>query len=506
MQTAASFLGVDLGASSGRVIGGHWDGSLLRLDEVHRFRNLPVSVGQRITWNVADLKMAMLDGFVRFKSLHGRNPHSVGVDGWGIDFGLLDKQGQLIADPVHYRDPRTEGIPERLFESLTEETLFRETGVQSWRINTLFQLYSMVIDNDPTLRAAEFLLTIPDFFSYLLCGSLAIEYTEATTTQMFSLKRRDWARALLRVAGIPERVLPAVVPTCSSLGPIRPSIGEQVGFSEGVPVIAVAAHDTASAVAAIPHLDDQSMFISSGTWSLVGAEVNSPDVSERAFRLGFTNEGSIDGKFLLLKNLAGLWMIEECMRAWNEAGRSLSWEEVIEAAAQAPRHRTFLDPNDDLFQMPTDMLAAVREYCVRTRQSPPESIGETSRSIFEGLAWSYRAAQASMEDLLERPIRTICIVGGGSQNSLLSQMVADACNCPVVTGHKESSALGNILAQAIATGYISNFREGRMIVAGSFVSKRYEPKSSDEWKEALAKVMLRKTQGDVVFDETHVAN
>lgn len=505
MRTAASFLGVDLGASSGRVIAGHWDGSLLRLEELYRFRNLPVSVGDRITWNVADLKTAMLDGFARFKALYSGNPDSIGVDGWGIDFGLLDMQGQLISNPVHYRDRRTEGIPEQLFESLSEETLFRETGAQSWRINTLFQLYSMVLQKDPILSRAETLLTIPDLFSYFLSGTIAIEFTEATTTQMLNLPGGDWARDILQVAGIPGRVLPAVVPTCSCLGPVRPTMREQAGFSQDVPVIAVAAHDTASAVAAIPHLDDRSMFISSGTWSLAGAELNAPSLSERAFQLGFTNEGSVDGKFLLLKNLAGLWMIEECMRAWEREGECFSWEDVMRAAAEAPSHRTLLDPNDDQFQMPPDMLAAVHEYCRCTQQSPPESIGAIARSIFEGLALSYRMAQASIEDLLGGPIRTIRIVGGGSQNRVLSQMVADACNCLVVTGPKESTAIGNILAQAIATGHIMNFIEGRIVVADSFRYRTYVPRPSDEWGEAFAKFMLLRTKRDGAKLEAHVS-
>jgi rhamnulokinase len=504
MQSAASFLGVDLGASSGRVIAGHWDGRLLRLDEVYRFKNAPVSIGDRITWNVSDLKTAMLDGFMRFRELFNGNPESIGVDGWGIDFGLLDRRGQLISNPVHYRDRRTEGIPEQLFEFLSEVALFRETGVQSWRINTLFQLYSMVLEKDPSLSLAESLLTIPDLFSFFLSGSIAIEFTEATTTQMFSLHRGDWARELLCVARIPERVLPAVVPTCSRLGPIRPSIREQAGFSGDVPVIAVAAHDTASAVAAIPHLDGSSMFISSGTWSLAGAELRAPNLSEHAFQLGFTNEGSIDGRFLLLKNLAGLWMIQECMQAWERAGKCFSWDEVIQAATEAPRLRTLLDPNDDLFQMPPHMPTAVLEYCRRSRQPPPESMGGIARSIFEGLALSYRMVHASMEDLLDRQISTVRIVGGGSQNNLLSQMVADACDRLVVTGPKESTALGNILAQAIATGHIRDFREGRIVVAESFECKTYEPRPSDEWREAFKRFKLLGTQRDMVPQETHL--
>jgi rhamnulokinase len=393
----------------------------------------------------------------------------------------------LISNPVHYRDRRTEGVPERLFEVLDKKSIFCETGVQPWHINTLFQLYSMVLEGDPQLDVAQTLLTIPDLFSYFLCGATAVEFTEATTTQMFALRCGDWARDLIRSAGIPERIMPAVVQPCSNLGSARLTVLEESRFSHSVPVIAVASHDTASAVAAIPCLDEGSAFISSGTWSLVGIELSAPNTSEETYRLGFTNEGAVNGRFLLLKNLAGLWTIQECLRCWEKEGRSHGWNEVIEAAAVAPAFRSLLDPNDSEFELPADMPAAVQDYCGRTGQPAPRTVGEFARAVFEGLALSYRRVLGALERLSGQPISTIRIVGGGSQNALLSQMVADACNRLVVTGPKEATVLGNLLAQAIATGHIGDFQQGRIAIAESFHCETYEPHPSERWDEVFEK-------------------
>ena len=484
MQTVASFLGVDLGASSGRVIAGHWDDGQLRLEELHRFPNAAVRLGDHIYWDVLNIWHGVLNGFRHFRTLHRTSPTAVGVDAWGIDFGLLDNRGRLISNPVHYRDARTEGIPERLFQLVDQAAIFDETGVQSWRINTLFQLFSMVLEDDPALKIARSLLTIPDLFSYFLCGSVSVEFTEATTTQMFAVRRGDWAKDLLRVTGIPDQIMPSVVSPGSHLGTVRPAVMEETGFSQKFPVVAVAAHDTASAVAAIPHLDETSMFISSGTWSLVGAELAAPNLSREARQLGFTNEGSVNGKFLLLRNLAGLWMIQECMRSWEKAGNGLNWEQLLEAARISRRFGSLLDPNDPCFELPFDMPTAVAQYCANRGQSVPNDPGECARAIFEGLALSYRGVLRSLEYIAGRPMMTIRIVGGGSQNWLLCQMIADACNRVVVAGPKEATVLGNVLVQAIATGYIRDFQEARSVVEGSFRSKTYEPRTSDQWDEA----------------------
>ena len=487
MQTAASFIGVDLGASSGRVIAGHWDGHRFQLEELHRFPNGGVCVGDRTYWDVLSIWGQLLQGFGRFEAMHRRCPASIGVDAWGIDFGLLDDAGRLISNPVHYRDRRTEGVSERLFDIIDEKTLFFETGVQSWRINTLFQLYSMVLAGDAELQFAKTMLTIPDLFSYFLCGATSVEYTEATTTQMFSPHAADWAREILRKVGISEAILPEVSQPGTRLGDARPTVLKECGFSQNVPVIAVASHDTASAVAAIPNMDDDSAFVSSGTWSLMGTETTSPDTSDKACRLGFTNEGSATGGFLLLKNLAGLWIIQECLRCWEKAGRVYEWSEVIEAAAAAPAFCSLLNPSDSVFDLPADMPAGVQQYCGETGQPIPRGVGEFARALFEGLALSYWMVLASLEMLTGRQLSTIRIVGGGSRNALLSQMVADACNRIVVAGPAEATVLGNVMMQAIATGHFTDFRQAKNAVAESCECQTFEPHHSAVWDDAFVR-------------------
>jgi rhamnulokinase len=489
MQTVASYLGVDLGASGGRVMAGHWDGRRFQLEELHRFPNGGVCIGERTFWDVLNIWGQMQQGFRRFSAIHPRCPISIGVDAWGIDFGLLDKGGRLISNPVHYRDRRTEGVPERLFDLIDEETLFSQTGVQPWRINTLFQLYSMVLAKDGQLQVANTLLTIPDLFSYFLCGTTTVEYTEATTTQMFSPRTGDWARQVLRKIGIPEEILPNVSQPGTRLGDARLTVRNECAFSQNVPVIAVASHDTASAVAAIPNMDGDSAFISSGTWSLMGTEVSCSNTSYEARRHGFTNEGSATGGFLLLKNLAGLWIVQECLRRWQKAGRDYGWDDVIEAAAASPAFYSFLDPGDTVFECPADMPAAVQQYCKETAQPIPRGVGEIARALFEGLALSYRMVLVSLETLTGRSLSTICIVGGGSRNALLSQMAADACNRVVVTGPAEATVLGNLIMQAIATGHIGDLRQGRSVVAESCECRTYEPHPSAAWDEAFLRFM-----------------
>jgi rhamnulokinase len=484
MPVAASFLGVDLGASSGRVVAAHWDGSRFQIEELHRFANSGVVVLDQLCWDVLNIWNQILDGLRCYSSTYPNGPAAIGVDAWGIDFGLLDVHGRLIANPTHYRDRRTHGIPRRLFEIIDERSIFDETGVQSWHINTLFQLYSMVLKGDRQLDIAETFLTIPDLFSYFLSGTKAVEFTEATTTQMFAPRRGVWAADLIRTARIPAAIMPAVVRPCSQLGVTLPKVSEECQFSRAIPVVAVAAHDTASA-AAIPYLDEESMFVSSGTWSLVGQEVPSPNTSEEAFLLGFTNEGSINGRFLLLKNLAGLWIAQECIRCWEKQGRNPSWTDVIEAASYTPAFRSLMDPNDEVFESAVDMPSTIQSYCSRTRQPVPSTIGELARAAFESLALSYRKALALLERLSGRTMFTIRIVGGGSQNILLCQMVADACNRTVVAGPKEATVLGNVVAQAVGTGHLANFTQARSAIVDSFSCETYHPRSSVRWDEAF---------------------
>lgn len=487
MDGGAHFLSVDLGASSGRVMAAQWDGRRFALEELHRFTNSGVRAGDRLYWDVLHLWSEMQAGFFKFKTHPHASPVAIGVDAWGVDFALLDAAGRLVGNPVHYRDERTKGMPEAAFPPLNEEALFTKTGVQPWQINTIFQLYSMVLGKDPQLERAATLLTIPDLFSYLLCGARQVEFTEATTTQMFSWSESDWAREMLEKIGIRPCILPGIVQPGTVLGKICGSVQEESGFDKDVSVVAVASHDTASAVAAIPDMDESSVFISSGTWSLMGTEVSCPNVSEGARRLHFTNEGAADGRFLLMKNLAGLWMLQECVRHWERDGQRFKWPDLLEAAARATALRTLVEPNDWRFEVQNNMPLAIRNYSRDTRQCVPESPGAVARAVFESLALKYRSVLVSLEELTSRTFSTIRIVGGGSLNTLLCQMVADACECRVVAGPAEATSLGNVMVQAMATGYISSFDEGRAQIRESIQCVEYRPNPSDAWSAAYVR-------------------
>lgn len=487
MQNGPRFLSVDLGASSGRVMAAHWDGRRFELEELHRFANGGVRVRDRLFWDVLHIWSQMLIGFSGFKARYGESPASVGIDAWGVDFGLLDKAGCLIGNPVHYRDERTRGAPELSFSKVSAEALFEQTGVQTWQINTIFQLYSMVLAKDPLLACADTFLTIPDLFSYFLCGARRVEYTEATTTQMFSHLSMGWATKTLERLSIPVHILPEIVQPGTIVGHIHKRVLEDCGFDREVPVVAVASHDTASAVAAIPDLGPDSVFISSGTWSLIGAEVPHPNVSACARRLQFTNEGAAHGGYLLMRNLAGLWIIQECQRHWERDGRHLDWNDLLEAAASAAPFRSLLEPNESRFEVQSSMPLAIQEYCQSTGQPVPETPGAVARAVFESLALKYRSVLASLELVTSRTFSTVRIVGGGSQNALLCQMVADACDRRVVAGPAEATSLGNVMLQAIATGYISGFEVGRASIRESIRCVQYEPHATESWNDAYTR-------------------
>jgi len=404
-----------------------------------------------------------------------------------VDFALLDRHGHLIGNPHHYRDSRTDGMPPLLFERIAERDLFAETGVQTMQINTLFQLFSMLQTGDPQLQFAEHLLMIPDLYLYFLCGEKRIEYSEATTTQMYSPCRRDWARQMLDSIGIPLPILCPVVQPGTVLAPVRQDFLRKTGFSGSFPAIAVATHDTASAVAAIPGMDAHSAFISSGTWSLMGVQVEEPNTSEDALQLEFTNEGSADGATLLLRNLTGLWIIQECLRQWEQENRRYSWNDITLAASESKALQRLFDPNAREFQMPSDMPEAIRTYCRATQQSVPETVGEIARCAFESLSLKYRSVLQSLEKLTGRHLGVLRVVGGGALNIFLCQMIADACDRPVVCGPVEASALGNVMLQAVAAGHLPDASAGRAAIAGSVESVALSPRHSDAWEDAYAR-------------------
>jgi rhamnulokinase len=486
MTQTANFVAADLGASSGRIMLGGWDGRAFSVHELHRFANSGVHAGDGLYWDIQGIWVQIRIGLKKYRSSYPQPLQGIGVDAWGVDFGLLDCAGRLIGNPRHYRDPRTAGIPPYVYKAIPEHKWFAETGVQTMPINTLFQLYSMVRAQDPALASAETLLMIPDLCTYFLCGEKTVEWSEATTTQMYSLQQEDWARTLLRAVDMPIHILPPVTRPGTVLSSVRSDVIEECGLVHSFPAIAVASHDTASAVAAIPNMDENSVFLASGTWSLMGVETPEANTSDEALRLGFTNEGGIDGSVLLLKNITGLWIVQECLRQWIREGHNYMWSDLMSAAGEATPFHYFIDPDAPEFATECDMPRAIHDYCVATGQQVPPTVGATVRGAFESLSLKYRSVLESLRSLTRRPLSTIRVVGGGGLNTLLCQMTADACGCPVVSGPVEASTLGNVMLQAVATGHLSNVRSGRIAIAGSVQCTTFSPHGSDRWEEAYA--------------------
>jgi rhamnulokinase len=487
MSASASFIAIDLGASSGRVMNCRWDGVRFDLHEVHRFPNGGVRVADSLHWDVLRIWSEIQTGLKKFRAEAGATPAGIGVDAWGVDFALLDERDRLLGNPYHYRDARTRGLPGKMSAAMSGRDLFRATGVQTMEINTAFQLAGMAQSQDGQLLGAHTLLMIPDFFQYLLCGAKNAEFTEATTTELYNLRARRWSHEAMAAFGIPTHIFPEVAMPGTVLGELRAAVQADIGFAAAPECIAVASHDTASAVAAIPDLDAESVFLSSGTWSLIGVTADEPNLSGHAFDGGFTNEGSADGRALLMKNLTGLWILQECMRVWEAAGVGLDWTELEQAAAAAAPFGALIDPGAPEFQSPADMLAELRHYCAKTQQPEPKTPGEVARCVFESLSFSYREAIESLERAANRRLTTIRLVGGGCLNRFLCQMTADACRRPVVAGPVEAAALGNAIVQALASGHLSDLIEGRAAVKRSFHCHSYIPAVQQGWDDAFAK-------------------
>jgi rhamnulokinase len=493
VHSVTQYMAVDLGASNGRVLAAGWDGNRFALREVHRFDNVPVTVMGHLYWDALRLWGEVKTGISRHMTMTHGSVSGLGVDSWGVDFALLDRDGRLLGNPYHYRDPRTDGVMDEGLRRLPRSSLYKATGIQIMQINTLFQLYSMVRARDAQLAAADVLLPIPNLFNYWLSGTQAAEYTHATTTQCLDVRERRWATELLATLEIPLGILPSLVEAGTVLGPLRPDVAAEVGLSSPAPVVAVGCHDTASAVAAIAGLDSQSVYISSGTWSLMGVERQAPIVTERALESGFTNEGGVGGTIRLLKNITGLWLVQECRRQWQREGANYTWDELLVAAERAESFRSLVDPDAQDFLSPPDMPAAIRDACIRSGQPAPESVGQIVRCCLESLAVRYRATLEDLEALVEHPLDAIHVVGGGSQNRLLCQLTADACERPVEAGPVEAAALGNIMVQAIATGELASISDGRSAVGGSVKRTSYEPRPGGAWREGVAR--LRSAQG-----------
>jgi rhamnulokinase len=478
------FLAFDFGASSGRAMLAKFDGEKLTLEEKHRFSNDPVLVNGSLYWDVLRLFHEIKQGILACANSGDRDIDAIGIDTWGVDYGLLDKNDQLLGNPYHYRDTRTEGMYEQAFEKVPREEIFESTGIAFNWFNTVFQLLAAKRSGDVTLENAKTLLFMPDLFNFFLTGEKKTEYTVASTSQMFDSQKHDWAYGMLKKLDIPTDMFTDIVYPGEQVGVLKKELSEELGVGR-IPVIAVASHDTGSAVASVPVVDKKDfIYISSGTWSLMGVELDEPNVSKKAMEYNFTNEGGVNKSIRFLKNIMGLWLIQESKRQWAREGKSLSFDELERQANAAEPFASLIDPDYHAFQTPGDMPKRIREYCQRTGQKVPETIGEVIRCIAQSLAFRYRYTIEGMEDVTGNKYNVVNIVGGGIKDKMICQFTANATKRVVEAGPVEATSIGNIVVQAMAMGAIKDLNEGREVVKNSFDITRYEPQNSDEWDAA----------------------
>lgn len=481
-----TYLAVDLGAESGRVMAGRFDGSKIALEQFHRFANGPVRLGGTMRWNLVSLWTEIQNGLREAASKLNGSAVSVGVDTWGVDFVLMNKNDELLGQPWNYRDGRTDGMIQKACARVPRAEIFAETGMQFLQINSLYQLLAMC-ERDPELVAqARHFLMVPDFFHWCLSGSKVVEFTNATTSQMLNAKTRTWAFDMMRKFEIPTEMFPEVVNPGANLGTLRNDVGEYTGLGK-LNVVTPATHDTGAAVAACPTSRTGKAdwaYISSGTWSLMGVEVQEAVLTEKALERNVTNEGGVDGTYRLLKNIMGLWLVQRCKVAFAARGKDIDYAELTRLATEAAPFRSLVDPDNAVFLGPADMTVAIAEECRRTNQPIPETEGQFVRCALESLALKYRMVLGWLEELTGTPVEVIHIVGGGTQNQLLNQFTADSCGRPVFAGPIEATALGNVLLQARAAGDISSLSEIREVVRSSETIGEYTPKDTAQWNDA----------------------
>jgi rhamnulokinase len=477
---------VDLGAQSGRVALGRYDGDTLSVTELHRFPNVAVRAAGTLHWDALRLHEGVLEGLRLAAREAGGGIDSVGVDTWGIDFALLDRAGRLVGNPVHYRDERTQGAMEKVFALIPKQELYARTGNQLMQINTVFQLAAMAAAGDPSLAAASSLVMMADLFHYWLSGVQACELTNATTSQVYDPVSGSWANDLLERLRIPPAIFPEIVPPGTVLGPLLPRVAEETGI-HGAVVVATATHDTAAAVAAIPFRERGSAYISCGTWSLIGVEVEVPIIDERSFAANLTNEGGVAGT-LLLRNATGLWMLDECRRAWDRGGANLDFEVLIACVEHAPRLRSIVNTDDPAFLPTGDMPSRIRDHCVRAGEPAPVDQAAVARCVLESLALKYRQTIDLLETVTGFRPPAVHLVGGGALNHLLCQWTADATGLPVIAGPVEAAEIGNLAVQALAIGELASVAEARELVERSFSTRTYEPRAREVWDDAYARL------------------
>ena len=464
-MTATHVIAIDLGATSGRVMDAAFDGARLTLEEVHRFPNIPVRTPNLLHWDVLRLWREITVGISG-----AREAASIGLDCWGVDYALLDSAGELLGNPAHYRDPRTNGAMEWVFERMPRREVFKRTGIQFMPLNALYQLAASIRDGSPQLDNAATLLTIADLFNYWLTGSKSCEFTEATTMQLYNPTLGDWDRDIMDAIGIPTDLLTPI------LAP-----GARIGAYQGIDVILPACHDTGSAVVAVPSAKPNTAYLSSGTWSLLGLELDAPILSDAAYDANVTNEGGYDGTWRLLKNIMGLWLVDQCRATWRAAGVDYSFDQMTAMAASAPPFKAFIEPDDPAFLPPGDMPARVIDYCQRTGQPTPDSDAEVLATVYVSLAYKYRYVLEQLISVADHAVDHLHIIGGGSQNALLNQMTANAIGRPLTAGPVEATATGNAIVQLIAIGELGSVTEARQMLSGAGDLLRFEPQNSAAW-------------------------
>jgi rhamnulokinase len=487
MTATRNYLAIDMGAESGRAVVASLDDNRMALSEVHRFGNGPVPLNDGLHWDVLRLWSEIGAGIASAVN-GGAKLDGIGLDAWGVDFALLDNHGALLSNPFHYRDARSDGMLEEAFRRLPRAEIFANTGIQFMQINTLYQLLAMVVQKSSLLDLAGSLVTIPDLFNYWLSGEITNEFTNATTTQCLDPRTRDWSRPVLDAMAIPVHMFGPLTEPGTRIGTLVAHVAEQTGAGR-VPIIAPACHDTGSAVVAVPAQNRDFAWISSGTWSIMGAEVNEPCLTAKALDYNFTNEGGVLGAWRLSKNIMGLWLVQECRRAWAHQGDNLSYDEITRLASEARPFLAVIDPDDGRFLHPSDMPERIQRYCADTQQAMPTTRGEIARVALESIALKYRWVLERIEELAAKRFAPVHIIGGGTKNRLLNQLTADATGRPVITGPVEATAIGNALMQAIGMGDLNSLAEARSVVRASFEVEEYQPRHEDGWDEGFAKLI-----------------
>ncbi len=476
-------LAFDFGASSGRAIIGCFDGEKITLEEVHRFSNDSVSVGGTVYWDVLRLFYEIKQGIIKARMAGGFD--SIGIDTWGVDFGLIDAEGKLMENPIHYRDKRTVGLVDEAFKTMPKEKLYGITGIQFMELNTLFQLISLKKDRPWMLERADKMLFMPDLFAYMLTGKMCAEYSIASTSQLIDLKTNSWSKEILQAFGIKESIFAPIVKPGTVLGELTDEICEECGV-EKVPVISVCGHDTQSAITSVPCEDGNFAFLSSGTWSLFGTELEKPIVNETSLKINITNEGGFDGSTGFLKNIIGLWLIQESRRQWQRQGEDYSYADLEKLALAAEPFKCFIDPDAPEFVPHGNIPKRVQAFCERTGQYVPQTVGEIMRCIYESLAMKYKLTFEKLCECTERDYPVIHVIGGGTKDTLLCRLTANSCNRTVKAGPIEATVMGNVAVQLMSDSSVASISEARKIVANSSELKTYEPQEVEAWEKAYA--------------------